>query len=209
MKKWTIGVTALTMGLAASGIALAQNADGPRRGDPMGDRVITRAEAQTRAGQMFDKLDANHDGKLDAADRTLRMEQRRTKMFDAMDANHDGSISRAEFMAFKPEHRGGMDRDGDRPGMRGEGRGGGHHFGQRGHGGMKMRMMKMADTNNDGAISKSEFVAAALQHFDKVDANHDGKITKEERQAFRQTMRARWHDRGPGPDGGPSPDGAK
>ena len=47
-------------------------------------------------------------------------------------------------------------------------------------------MLKMADTNNDGAISQAEFTAAALKHFDQMDANHDGKVTQDERQAARE-----------------------
>jgi hypothetical protein len=37
----------------------------PRGG---GDREMTRAETLARAGQRFDRLDTNHDGKLDAAE---------------------------------------------------------------------------------------------------------------------------------------------
>lgn len=39
---------------------------GGMRGDP--DRVLTREETVRRAGVRFDRLDANHDGKLDAAE---------------------------------------------------------------------------------------------------------------------------------------------
>jgi hypothetical protein len=44
---------------------------GPRGGAGMrgsGDRDMTRAEALDRAGRRFDRLDANHDGRLDAAE---------------------------------------------------------------------------------------------------------------------------------------------
>ena len=33
-----------------------------------------------------------------------------------------------------------------------------------------------ADLNNDGALSKEEFVAQQLRFFDAADANRDGKI---------------------------------
>lgn len=46
--------------------------DGPRGGGAGmrggGDREMTRAEALDRAGKRFDRLDTNHDGKLDAAE---------------------------------------------------------------------------------------------------------------------------------------------
>jgi Ca2+-binding EF-hand superfamily protein len=61
--------------------------------------VMTRAEAKTRAETAFDKLDVNHDGKLDKADREARHLARINAHFDALDTNHDGSISRDEFLA--------------------------------------------------------------------------------------------------------------
>lgn len=36
-----------------------------RAADPNGDGTITLAEARARAGERFDRLDTNHDGKLD------------------------------------------------------------------------------------------------------------------------------------------------
>ena len=62
MKKTLIGLSLVA--LAASGVAIAQPMGGPGR-DPMGDKTVTRAEAQTRAAEMFVKMDANKDGKLD------------------------------------------------------------------------------------------------------------------------------------------------
>ena len=81
--------------------------------DANGDGIITRAEAQAHAGQMFDRLDANHDGKLDQADREARKAEFKAKIFAAIDTNNDGSISQAEFMAFEPRGMGRGDHDGD------------------------------------------------------------------------------------------------
>lgn len=39
------------------------------RGGAGGDATLTRAEAVERAGARFDRLDTNHDGKLDATER--------------------------------------------------------------------------------------------------------------------------------------------
>ena len=65
---------------------------------------------------------------------------------------------------------------------------------KRGHRGMAM--MRRADTNGDKMISRAEFEAAALARFNRVDANKDGKITKEERQAHRAEMRSKRNKRG-------------
>jgi len=179
----------LATGLAVVALALAGNAYAQRHDkwfnpDSNGDGVVTRDEAKAQASAMFARMDANHDGKLDQVDREAHRQQMRTMMFDRLDANHDGSISRDEFMAFQGPGQ-------DSHGMRGP-MAMGDHKGMRGHRDM---MMKRADTNNDGVISKDEFLAAADKRFDSIDANHDGKITQEERQAHREQMREQWRGR--------------
>ena len=153
----------------------------------------TRAEAQAKATQMFARMDANKDGKLDAADRSASRADRQAKMFERIDANKDGSISKTEWdqhgadRAAKRAERGEKRADG------GEARGGkrhamrGHH-GKRGHHGM---MMGKADTDGDKAVSQAEFQTAALARFDAADANKDGQVTADERQAQRGAWRAR------------------
>lgn len=49
---------------------------------------------------------------------------------------------------------------------------------------------RMGDTDNDGRVSQAEFTAAALARFDAVDANRDGTVSTEERQAARDARRA-------------------
>ncbi|MFM5917195.1 MAG: EF-hand domain-containing protein [Novosphingobium sp.] len=185
MKKTLIGLSALALGLA--GAAYAQ--DAMPGGDPLGDKTMTKAEFLAKGAAMFDKMDANHDGKLDQADRAAHEAAMggdakggdRAKhdgaMFDRIDTNHDGSISRDEFTAA---HKRG-------PG--GEGPDGGKHRGGHGGGRMGMAMMQMADANKDGAVSREEFAAAQAKHFDMMDTNHDGQVTKEERKAARGAMK--------------------
>lgn len=189
MKKFALGLSlaALSMG----SIAYAAHHDGP---DADGDRSVTRAEAQTHAAEMFTKMDVNKDGRIDQADRTAHEIAMRNEHFTKLDTNKDGSISRAEFDAA---HSGGPDggpggghRKGDHRmsgmGMGGSMMGSGSHG--KGHrGGMKM--MQMADTNKDQAISREEFSAAHLKHFEMSDANKDGKVTPDERRAARGKMR--------------------
>src|SRR3546814_19928720 len=64
-----------------------------------GDRnaTKTRAEVQSKAAEMFARLDANKDGKLDAADRAAKRAERQAKRFARLDADGDGSISKAEW----------------------------------------------------------------------------------------------------------------
>jgi EF hand len=42
-----------------------------------------------------------------------------------------------------------------------------------------------------GDITKAEFLKLAEAHFDKMDTNHDGVVSLEERKAWHQQMRAK------------------
>ncbi len=183
IKKLTLGLSIAA--LAVGGTAFANHHG--MHGNAGGDGVVTRAEAQTKAAQMFARMDANSDGKLDEADHAARM----GAMFDTMDTDKNGQISRNEFMAAHqdmPHGDGHMGmRGGEGPGMHGQ------HGG--GHGGMMKMMAKQADANNDGAVSQAEFTTAAMQKFDRADANKDGQVTREERHAAHAEMKKAWSER--------------
>lgn len=184
MRKLTLSLLA-GAAVLAGGVAFAQQ---PQHAE----RQMTRTDAEQRAEQMFDRLDANHDGKLDQADRAERQKAR----FDRIDANHDGAISYAEFSAMHAQSDGARkERLADRGGARGE------HFQRSGHRmGMMGRdrgyMARLADSDRDGAITKAEFQAAALARFDRLDANKDGTVSPDEAKAARDTMRRQWQARG-------------
>ena len=177
MKKFTIGLSLAA--LAAAGTAAYADGRGAMKHDSNGDGAVSRAELISHSAQMFAKMDANNDGKLDETDQKARHAARRTRRFDKLDANSNGQIDRAEFMSFE--------RDGKRDGK--------HHRmgGRSGHGGKKL--MEQADTNKDGSISKAEFTAGAVSRFDKMDADKDGSISKEERQAARSDRHDKWRER--------------
>ena len=193
-------ISLLTLGAALIAVPVLAAPGGDRHmGDADGNGVVTRAEAQASATQMFARMDANKDGKIDETDRAARRAEMQATRFAALDANKDGSISKAEWdqhgaeraakrgekRAEAGEARGGKRGDG----MRGHhGKRGGHGGGR--HGGMGGGWMK-ADTNGDKAISQAEFTASALARFDRMDANKDGQVTAEERQAARQAMRGK------------------
>lgn len=175
MKKTVLAIALLTTGLAGAAIAQA-----PAPGsDPMGDKTVTKAEAQAKAAEMFAKMDVNKDGKLDEADRGAH----RAQMFDRLDANKDGNVSRDEF-AVAHQRKAGDAK------AAGEHKMGEHRMGKRGGGHMGGRMMmQMADANKDGAISREEFTAAHARMFDMADANKDGQLTAAERKAHHAQMR--------------------
>ena len=53
--------------------------------------------------------------------------------------------------------------------------------------------MKM-DVNNDGVVSREEFVNHAGMRFDKMDADNNGDISMEEAEAAKKDMRKRMKD---------------
>ena len=169
---------------------------------PMADRTVTRAEVDARIRTHFAQLDSNKDGYVTTEEMgAMRApgapgEQRRIERhvmrdpaaaFDRLDANRDGSISRDEFAKGREvriEKR--VITQGGAPGApgatqptrlnwRGAMMGGG--------------LFKMADTDKDGRVSLAEATSGALQHFDMMDANRDGRVTPDERRAARGKMR--------------------
>lgn len=63
---------------------------------------------------------------------------------------------------------------------------GGHHGGPRGD------FLKEVDANGDGKISREEFHAKGEKMFKEADTNGDGFITKEEMKAAHEARRAKW-----------------
>ena len=210
MTKLYLGGAALAA-IVAAGAAIAQPVPAPapapnvqvmqmHRG-PM--KTQTRDQVVAHVRDMFAKLDANRDGfvtkeEADAAHQRMAaaMQERRAERraagganagaaFDRLDANKDGYLTRQEFEAgrqLRQERRAMVMQQGGRPGgmMR-------MHAGMGfGHG----RMFEMADATRDGRVSLQEATAAALQHFDRADLNHDGRLTPEERMQMRQQLRA-------------------
>ena len=205
MKKRTLGLSGslAALALAAAGAAYAAPEASKRGPDADANGVVTRGETQAHAGALFARLDVNKDGQLNPADREARREQRLAERFGQLDTDKNGQISRGEFAArpTRPEAGPEAKPDGHR-GWHG-GHGGGKHGGGwsgHGRGGMMMGGMMMggrdmaADADGNGAISQAEFTAAALARFDKTDADKDGKVTKEERRAAREQMRAKWRE---------------
>jgi Ca2+-binding EF-hand superfamily protein len=188
----------------------------------MSDRTMTRDEVVRHVRDMFAKFDTNRDGfvtreELEAfharfagmgGDMHKRLEEHgpmmgdRGAMFDRLDTNHDGMISRQEFMAAQPmvhrEQRVMIMRNGEGPAAGTPGMEGMHGMDMRGHEmgmhgmGMGGHLFEMADSNRDGRVSLQEAENAALQHFDRADLNHDGKLTPDEmRQAHAMMRRER------------------
>jgi len=196
----------------AGGVALAQvpsAAPAPVR--PMADGAMTRDEVVGMVRDHFSRFDSDRDGSITTAEIDARREQRMANRsekggephlmmheepigdpnaaFDRLDANKDGTISRDEFAKGREqriEKRIVMRekiKDARKAGKLGEMRM--HRMG----GGMGgARMIVMADGDHDGRITLGEAEAMALKHFDEMDSNHDGKVTREERGPGRRMI---------------------
>ena len=108
--------------LAAAGPALAQSdfpepppqMSGQMSGPPMGGmrppERETLAQTQARTAQMFDRVDANHDGVIDAGELA---QARGGRMLARLDGDGDGRITREEMTAGVEAAFKAMDRNGD------------------------------------------------------------------------------------------------
>jgi hypothetical protein len=172
----------------------------------------TRAELKTQLEARFDHMDANHDGKIDEKDAQARRDARIADRFAQIDTDKNGAISKAEFAAAE-DHRGppegppmGGRRFGSMGGpMMGHGRAMMFHRGGmeggRFRGPLPFARPHGGPEGKPGApLTRSDFVNQGLARFDKVDTDHDGKISQAEREAARGAMRGpRGRDRLPSP----------
>jgi EF-hand domain pair/EF hand len=113
-----------------------------------------------RFEQMFDRLDANHDGVITRAE----FQAGRHARFLALDRNHDGYLSEADaprLAGFALPRAGEM-----------------------------MAAVRRFDLDHDGRVGEAEFVRASMELFDEADANRDGVLTREEARTAAARMRA-------------------
>ncbi|PTQ86109.1 EF-hand domain-containing protein [Nitrosomonas ureae] len=68
--------------------------------------------------------------------------------------------------------------------------------GQHDHGHKCEHKMSSVDTNNDGKISKEEFMKHHEAMFDKKDTNKDGFLDETERRSMKEKMHKHMHDHG-------------
>ncbi len=218
MNRMIFGAAALLVAVPAMAQMQApQVAPAPPMAQRM-DMTQTRDQAVAKVREHFARMDINRDGFVNEAEMQSVRDDRRGKRqmgerrgrggdrlamramrdpaqaFDRLDANRDGMISREEFgraREMRQERRvvqgGAPGMDGDRRAMRQDRqRMGG---GRMGGGGM----MRIADLDRDGRVSLQEATTSAMQRFDRVDANRDGRITPDERRQqreLRKQMRA-------------------
>lgn len=185
-----IALSALGAALVLSTAATASFA-APGKGAK--DRMPIRQEAAFV--HLLKVADTNKDGKISKEEFAARQDA----LFNEIDKDKDGSITpkemreyrQAEMEAFRaanprPEREDAKAEDGKAPeGKRAErhadrehgGRPGHQGWGKHGGKGAGLGMLRWADTDENGQVSKAEFTAAGEKMFERLDTNKDGVIS--------------------------------
>lgn len=93
-------------GILGLGVCGAAHAQPMPPSDPWGDATVSRADAESKAGERFDALDANHDGALSAEEIAAAAPagagaRGQGGGMRRADADGDGKVTRAEFLAVQ------------------------------------------------------------------------------------------------------------
>jgi len=180
MKKAAI-ILALALGVSA-GAVLAQDAGGPPPpGGPGGPGMNSRRPPPP----LVLALDLNHDGVIDADEIANA-----PAALKALDKNGDGKLTQDELRPPRPENAANGDAN-NPPRWDGPGGGPGGPPGANGRRPPPDPLMQALDVNHDGVIDADE-IANAPAALKMLDANGDGKLTRDEMRPLR-----------PPQDGGP------
>jgi Ca2+-binding EF-hand superfamily protein len=165
MSKIRCLITALLLAGAPGAFAQPSAPEDASRAAPA-DESARRAEREAQAEARFQQADRNRDGKLSPEEMEAARAARRAERFAKMDRNRDGGLSREDLRQAREERRG-----------------------QRGHRReRKHAKLQALVTDGDHALSRAELGDKAphlAQRFDTIDANHDGRLTREEMRAQR------------------------
>lgn len=135
MKRMIVPVAGLAVLLAAHGSALAQT---------------------TPMLKLFDRADANHDGRLDKTE----IAAARGRLFDRLDRNGDGSLDPAELQAAGQRSEAASAR-------------------VQAVAARRLERLQRLDTDGDGSVSRTEYMAGGAA-FARLDRDGDGVLSRQE-----------------------------
>jgi Ca2+-binding EF-hand superfamily protein len=166
------------------------------RMDTNGDGQVTRQEADDAGKRLFDKFDRNADGAVtrDEAEAGARAlrQEELAARFKQLDENGDGKLSGPESQ-MPPQAFLKLDTNKDHALSLEE-------FQIRPDMRSEHRELEFdrADANHDGKVTREEATQTAKERFERVDADHDGVITRAELDAHLAKMAnmAHAHQRG-------------
>ncbi len=182
---------------AAALLAVPAVAQAPQRSHA---QPMTLAVMQARVQAQFARTDANRDGFLTKAEiqaqaaarpsreqRLANREKRQVKRAQRIarfDTDRDGTISQVERQAREAARGGDQAQRLERRAQR---------QATRGARGLRINEQRFArlDANKDSRLSLAEVSARLASRFQRIDNNHDGVITREERRSARAQRQAR------------------
>ncbi len=160
----------------------------PRQRTAKATASACRSARNWRSFSLLKVADTNKDGKITKEEFAARQDA----LFAEIDKDKDGSITpkemreyrQAKMEAFRaahprPEAADAKAGEGKGPeGKRAEREHGGRQgWGKHGGKGGAFAMMRMADTDENGQVSKAEFTATGEKMFERLDRNKDGVIS--------------------------------
>ncbi len=143
-------------------------------GDRPGQDGPPRGGNRPEPGEMFKRSDKNNDGKITKDE----VPEKAWEFLSKLDKDGDDAISSEEAKAGRPSGS-----PAGKPSEGGRGRGG--------------EMLKRADKNSDGKISKDEVPEQAWERLGKLDKDGDDAVSKEEMAAGMKAMREGGKGKGP------------
>ncbi len=130
------------------------------------------AQQGNPGGHFLEKWDSDNDGQVTLAEIT----ERRGDIFTTFDEDDDGFLSTSDYVMFDEA------RANDHASMKAAGQGQGQGKGQgrgKGQGGEEQAMtLEFNDVDNDGQVSRDEFMARSVDWYTQMDRNGDGTVTK-------------------------------
>jgi Ca2+-binding EF-hand superfamily protein len=162
---------------------------------------------------LFQRLDRNGDGKIGKDERDAAPERARM-MLSRADANGDGEVTKEEFLAAGAG-KGGRGPKGELQKGKGEPPKGepgkeapkpGADRKRKPGKGDGAPMFKRLDANGDGKVSKNEAKGPLADYFDRLDADKDGFLSESEVQSGREKMARKGPRPGKGGDLKPGDD---
>jgi len=156
-----------------------------RKADWNGDGKLTLAEYSDFARDLFDRLDRDGSGKVSCAAHrggsTAKSGHRRGSSFCSdSDLNHDGTLTRAEFDKTVAAKFAAAAKG---AGALSEAQFYALTYSRYADAGQ--RAFARLDANHDGRLSKDEFTAGVVKMFARLDVNRDGIITRDEAVSHR------------------------